>query len=41
MVEEIPINPFFVYVGDNIVGSAFDIAEAATSALVFMVCSIK
>lgn len=41
MVDEIHIKPFFDYVGGNVVGAAFDTSEAATSAYVFMVGSIK
>ena len=40
MVDEIHIKPSFDYKGGSIVGSAFDTAEAATSAYVFMISSI-
>ena len=40
MVDEIHIKPCFDYKGGNIVGSAFDTSEAASSAYVFMVSSI-
>ena len=40
MIDEIHIKPYFDYKGGNIVGSAFDGIEAATSAFVFMVNSL-
>lgn len=40
MVDEIHIKPYFDYKGGNVVGSAFNSTEAATSAFVFMLNSI-
>ena len=41
MVDEIHLKPYFDYKGGNIVGSAFDSSEAATSAFVFMLNSVR
>lgn len=41
LMDEIHLKAYFDYKGGNIVGSAFDSCEAANSAFVFMVNSIK
>lgn len=41
MVDEIHIKPSYDYKGGNIVGAAYNSAEAATSAFVFMINSLK
>ncbi|KAH6939766.1 hypothetical protein HPB50_021570 [Hyalomma asiaticum] len=41
MVDEIHLKPFFYYKGGNIAGTALNNAEAANSAFVFMVHSLK
>lgn len=40
MLDEIHLKPYFDYKGGNVVGSAFNSTEAATSAFVFMINSI-
>ena len=40
MIDEIHIKPYFDYKCGNIVGAAFNSAEAATSAFVFMISSV-
>lgn len=40
MIDEIHIKPFHDYKGGNTIGSAYNSAEVATSAFVFMVKSL-